>query len=192
MQLTPARIAVGAATLVVTFLGAVSQAAPPFFGIFLIVGSVIAVGLSIPLGVLGAVFDRRYDPDRTLRRLVAAVGVAGVLTAVPFALFVDPGAAPLVGVVVLVLGAFWYVLPLAVGVWLARRRRTRIRYVVAAWPVSLVASSAAFFAPSLVGRTNLTFLDGPLAAASLVGLAVLVIAGPGIVGSELDRRRSVR
>ena len=90
------------------------------------------------------------------------------------------------------LGAFWYVLPLAVGVWITRSRSIRFRYVAAAWPVSLVAGGAVFLAPALVGHSSLTRLDGPLAAALLCLLAVIVIAGPGTLGAGLDRRRAVR
>lgn len=189
VRLDPDWTAVGSVVLVVGFLGALSQISPPFFGILLIVGSVLAVAVSVPLGVLGAVFDRRYDPERALAGLLGLIVACSTVAGVALAVFVDPAAAFLVAAAGIALGAFWWLLPVAAGVSLGRRWHTRTRYVVAAWPVSAVSGLAVFLAPAAVGRTNLTFLDGPLAAGLFCLLALVVALGPGLVGSGLGRLR---
>lgn len=185
-------MAVGSAVFVAGFLGALSEIDPPFFGILLLVGSVAAVVVSVPLGIVGAVFDRRYDPARALSALAVAVAGLSVAAGVVVAVVVDPAAAALVTAGLLALGAFWWLLPVSVGVWLARQWRTRTRYVVAAWPVSTLLGVGVFFAPVVVGRSNLTFLDGPVAVAFTVTLVIVVACGPGVIGTGVGRLRRQR
>lgn len=188
----PGIAAVGSVVFVAGFLGALSEIDPPFFGILLLVGSVATVALSVPLGLAGAVFDRRYDPARALLGLVVAVAGLSVAAGVVLAVVVDPAAAALVTAGLLALGAFWWLLPVSAGLWLGRWWGTRTRYVIAAWPVSTLLGVTVFFAPVAVGRSNLTFLDGPVAVALTVTLAAIVVCGPGLIGTGVGRLRRQR
>ncbi|MFB6176007.1 MAG: hypothetical protein ABEI99_02470 [Halobaculum sp.] len=82
-------LALGSLLFVLAFVGVVLTAAPPFFGILLIVGSLLAVILSVPVAIVGVVSAGRYDVDRALRGGVGVlVGLALVAAALLAALVV--------------------------------------------------------------------------------------------------------
>jgi hypothetical protein len=55
-------------------------------------------------------------------------------------------------------------------------------YAVLGWPVALVASFAVFLAPGGLGRYNLTFLSGPVAALVWLVVGAVVTLGPAVAG----------
>jgi len=149
---------------------------------------VLTVALSPVLALGIVILSRRRSTTAALGAVVGAV--AGIVTlgaTVGFALLSWQA-----GVVLFLagqgaLGAL-AVIPLLVGRGIVRQttdldRETALRVAVTAWPLALAGSFALFVAPGGFARDNITFLSGAAAALAWLSWGILVLVGPGLLGS---------
>jgi len=148
---------------------------------------------SVPLALAVYGLGRWLD-DLGLALRYAGAALVGLVLAgtTALALFVDPVAgAVFVGLAAaagVVLAAF----PLYIGRQLLERWTTlaperALEYAVLGWPVALVGSLVVFLAPGGLGRYNVTFLTGGVAALAWVVLGLVVTLGPGVCGFAMYR-----
>jgi hypothetical protein len=186
----PGRLAVASLLVVAAFVGAATTVGTLAVSVLVVVGSVVAVVLSIPLAVLGVVYHGRYEVRPTLVRGAVAVVGAGVAAATLAAASGDPGDAPLVGAAVVALGAFWGVAPLSVGAWFCEWWRIPFRYVLVGWPPSLLLGSALLVVPNGLFPAGVTVVDALVGVAATVAVLAVVVVGPAAVGRAVARVRA--
>jgi|AntRauTorcE11898_2_1112593.scaffolds.fasta_scaffold47867_2 hypothetical protein len=153
---------------------------------------VLTVALAPVLALAIVLLSRRRSTTTALGSIVGAV--AGIVTlgaTVGFALVSWQAGAVLFLAgqgALLALG----VVPLLVGRGIVRQatgvdREPALRIAVTAWPVSLAGGFALFVTPGgfagEFAHSNITTLSGATAALAWTGWAVLVLLGPGVLGS---------
>lgn len=160
---------------------------PPILGLILILGSLGMVIASVPLAGLGLWVTTRYGPAAIP---VVAFGLAltsGLIGG--FVVFVVSGvsldAVLLAGSSIVVIGLLEMVIPLTLGWVLSERWTASFRSVLIAWPLTLATGFALFVAPGGVSRYNALFLDEPTRTVYLTGILLVVLLGPGVIGSGL-------
>ena len=149
---------------------------------------VLTVGLSPVLALAIVLLSRRRSTTAALGSIVGAV--AGIVTlgaTVGFALLSWQA-----GIVLFLAGQgallALAVLPLLVGRGIVRwrtgiDREDALRVAVTAWPLALAGSFALFVAPGGFARYNITFLSGAAAVLAWLAWGVVVLVGPGLLGT---------
>jgi hypothetical protein len=158
-----------------------------------VLGSVAVVVLSVPAGPLAFVLSDRRERDWAMAaRTVTLLLVLGTVAATLSVLVGATGSTTTVAGTGLGLVAFWVVVPLAIGAISATTAGPSMLSVVVAWPATNLLALATFVAPTPdggigFGRYNATFLNEPVRTIVLLAVAVVVVLGPTLVGTIVDR-----
>jgi len=157
-----------------------------------IVGSIVATLLSVPLSVVGIfLFERSSRDWALLARTVAIVLVLTVVAATTYTVFWTPSPALLTVGAVAALVSLWAILPLVIGAISAVGDRVSMIGVLLAWPPSNLLAMALFVAPAPSGidfaRYNALSLAEPVRSVLLLVIAATIIFGPTLLGRAADR-----